>query len=205
MRAGLIRYYGFSDLPAWFVAQVATLAAAHGVPGPVALRMEYSLVTREVEREHVPAAQTFGIGLVPWSPLAGGLLTGKYTRDGGQVSGAGRLKEANPFGESKSTDQNFATLDAVRRVAEQTGATPSQVALAWLTGRPAVATTVIGARTPDQLHDNLDSLGVALSADDRARLSEAGGFSPGAPYDILSTDLRTTAVHGGVSVTGWRG
>ena len=98
VRAGKIRYFAFSDMPAWLAAKAATIAAERRVPGPVAMQVEYSLVARDVEAEHVPAARASGMAVVPWSPLAGGFLTGKYRR--GNTGGTGRLSGANPFGDS---------------------------------------------------------------------------------------------------------
>lgn len=121
VRAGKIRYFGFSDMPAWYATKAATLAAAHAIPGPVAMQLEYSLVERHIEQEHVPAAHECGLGITPWSPLAGGFLAGKYSRDTAGQGGEGRLNGPNPFSQqyTKFTDRNWAILDALRTIANQ--------------------------------------------------------------------------------------
>lgn len=196
VRAGKVAHWGLSDVPAWFATQVATLAAAHGVPGPVALQVEYSLVARTVEGEHVRAARELGLGIVPWSPLAGGFLSGKYRR--GERPGTGRLSGPNPFGDSKDTPQNWAVLDVLREVAGDLGLPPAQVALAWLLDRPGVDTVLVGARTPDQLAGNLAAAGTGLPADARARLDEAGRPELAFPGDLYSARMMAAVITGGV-------
>ncbi len=146
MRAGKIRYFGFSDMPAWFATRAATLAQAHGVPGPIAMQLEYSLVARRIEGEHLPAAQALGV--VPWSPLAGGFLAGKYARSATGASGEGRLTGPNPFGSSKFSDHNWAVLDTLRTVAAQLDRPLEQVALAWVAAHPASARCCWGPAVP---------------------------------------------------------
>lgn len=99
VRAGHIRYFGFSDMPAWYATKAATLAQAHTVPGPVAMQLEYSLVARDSELEHLPAAKEMGLGVTPWSPLAGGFLAGKYAREVEGISSEGRLSQSSRFGD----------------------------------------------------------------------------------------------------------
>lgn len=195
VRAGDIRYFGFSNVPAWYAAQAATLAQVHGGPGPVALQLEYSLVERGPEREHVTAARHFGLGLTPWSPLAAGFLTGKYTRE---ERGEGRLSGPNPFGDSKFTDANWAVLDTLRSVAAEVGRPPAQVALAWLSGQPGVTAPIVGASRPEQLGDHLAALDLPLSGEQRRRLDEAG-----APPPSLHTPQIRRAVFGGARVRNW--
>ncbi|MBU6120854.1 aldo/keto reductase [Hymenobacter siberiensis] len=137
VRAGRIRYFAFSNVPAWYATKAATLAPAHGVPGPIALQMEYSLVARSIEREHVPAALNLGLGITPWNPLAAGFLARKYEREGAWVSGEGRLTGPNPFGNMKFTDHNWQVLEALRPVAADLGRPLAQVALAWRPSRPS--------------------------------------------------------------------
>ena len=203
VRAGKVRYFGFSDIPAWFAAQAAALATSHGVPGPVALQLEYSLVERSIEREHVPAARMLGLGVVPWSPLAGGFLAGKYSRRGAGTTGSGRLGGSNPFGDSKFTERNWATLDVLRAVAEELGRPVSQVALAWIGRQPCISTVLLGTRTHEQLTDNLASLEVELTDDALTRLNEASAVEPGFPYGIYTDEVMTWAVNGGSVVRGW--
>lgn len=205
VRAGKIRYFGFSNVPAWYVAKAATLAAAHAVQGPIALQLEYSLVERTIENEHVPAAREFGIGLVPWSPLAGGFLSGKYERGdtGNQKSGGeqGRLNKANPFGDSKFTEHNWQVLDALKSVAAELNWPVSQVALAWTLARPGITAPILGASKTEQLADNLASLEVNLSAEQLETLDKISAPAPAYPYPIFSDEINEMVFQG--KVRGW--
>ncbi|RZJ42156.1 MAG: aldo/keto reductase [Brevundimonas sp.] len=221
IRSGKIRYYGLSNVPAWYAAKLATLAQARGLPGPVALQFEYSLVERGIEGEHVPMAAEFGMGVQPWSPLGGGFLSGKYRRDdpanvAGQrgpalpdgkadntAAGDGRLSGANPFGDSKFTERNWDTLEVVRRIAEEVNASPAQVALAWLAGRPSVSSILIGASRPEQIATNVAALNVVLTSDQIERLQAAS--APIATYPTtLFTPLVKRFAFGGAEVEAWR-
>ncbi|MEF2279364.1 aldo/keto reductase [Deinococcus sp. YIM 134068] len=203
VREGRVRYFGFSNVPAWYAARAATLAQVHGVPGPVALQLEYSLVGRDLEREHVAAARELGLGLTPWSPLAAGFLTGKYTREaggtGGSAQGEGRLNGPNPFGDTKFTGRNWHTLEVLKTVAEGVGRPPAQVALAWVVAQPGVTSTIIGASSARQLADNLASLEVQLSAEQLKLLGEAS--TPEAP--LFFSDTLRRLIFGGADVQGW--
>ena len=174
VRAGRIRYFGLSDMPAWYATQFATLAQAHGVPGPVAMQLEYSLVERTTEREHLPAARALGLGVVPWSPLAGGFLAGKYERasQGDQPAGGeGRLSGANPFSGpfTKFTARNWAILEALRTVARQLDRPLAQVALAWAL---QLGYAVIPSSTKrENLASNLLARDLKLDADDMALIA----------------------------------
>ena len=182
VREGKIRYYGLSDTPAWFSAQVATLARATNAPAPIAMQEFYSLVSRVPEREHIPAARELGMGLIPWSPLGYGLLTGKYTPE--DTKSGGRLSGANPFGDTLFTEANWRTVNALREVAEELGVSMPRVALAWTLARPGVASVLLGARTPEQLRDNLAALDVELAPETVARLDAATGFELGGTYGL---------------------
>ncbi|RZK54881.1 MAG: aldo/keto reductase [Hymenobacter sp.] len=204
VRAGKIRYFGFSDMPAWYAAKAATLAHAHGTPGPIAMQLAYSLVERSIEREHVPAARESGLGIVPWSPLAAGFLAGKYERAGdGAATGEGRLSGPNPFGNTLFTDRNWRILDALRAVAAQAEKPLTQVALAWATAQPGVASLIIGASKVAQLHDNMAALDVRLSPEQLRALDEASALEPTFPYPIF-TPAGNRGVFGGTSVRGWQ-
>ena len=208
VRAGKIRYFGFSDVPAWYAAKVATLAAAHGVPGPIALQLEYSLAERNIEREHVDCAVEFGMGITPWSPLASGFLAGKYKREeDGKGSGEGRLSVLgggpNPVFH-KYTERNWRTLDALREVAAEVDRPLAQVALAWVTAQRAVASLIIGATKVEQLNDNIASLEVVLTPEQISRLSAAGEPELVHPYMFFTGMLRRGRVFGGTDVQGWR-
>ena len=144
VKAGKICYFGFSNTPAWYAAKAATLATAHNMPNPIAIQDEYSLVARQIEREHVAAARDCGLGIVPWSPLAAGFLAGKYERKNEEVTGEGRLSGPNPFGNSKFTDRNWQILDTLRDVAAEVNRPMAQVALAWALAQPAIASLLLG-------------------------------------------------------------
>lgn len=195
VRAGKIRYYGLSNVPAWFAVQVATLACAHGLPAPVALQLEYSLVSRDIEREHIRAARELGMGIVPWSPLAGGFLTGKYQQGSDQQEG--RLSGDNPFGDSKFSDHNWAVLDTLREVAGELDRTPADVAMAWVLGRSGVDTVLVGARTPRHLDAGLTAVDEPLPADARQRLDEVSAPELGNPYAIFAPQMVASIFGGG--------
>lgn len=202
VRAGKIRYWALSDVPAWFAAEAATIARCEGLPGPVALQVEYSLVARDVENEHVRMAREHGLALVPWSPLAGGFLTGKYSRG---EEPDGRLGKDNPFGTSKFTDAGWDILDVVRAVAEEVDASCAQVALAWVLGRPGVDSVLVGARTPEQVRGNLGALGLTLPAAARQRLDEVGAPELGFPGGLYNPETMAQAVGGGTGFGRLRG
>ncbi|MGI4835683.1 MAG: aldo/keto reductase [Janthinobacterium lividum] len=202
VRTGKIRYYALSDVPAWWATQLAMLAQAHGVPGPVALQLEYSLVSRTIEYELLPAARALGLGVCPWSPLAAGFLAGKYQRADPKASSEGRLSGPNPFGDSKFTEANWQVLDALRRVAEHLQRPLAQVALAWVQAQPGVASTIIGASRPGQLTDNLASLDVRLAPEQLAALGQASAPPAVFPYGIFDPAVKK-GIFGGHEVRGW--
>ena len=204
VRAGKIRYFGFSDLPAWYAVRAATLAAAHNAHGPIALQVEYSLVERSIEREHVPAARECGLGIMPWSPLAGGFLTGKYSRGSGGPAAQGRLAGSNPFQgpATKFTDRNWRILDTLRAVAADMDRPPAQVALAWAAAQPGVASLILGASTLDQLHDNLAALELELAPEPRERLDRASALDPAFPYGLFAPGANRM-LFGGAGVEAW--
>ncbi|MCW1920748.1 aldo/keto reductase [Rhodobacter sp. KR11] len=197
VRAGKIRHYGLSDMPAWVAMKAATIAQERRIPGPIAMQVEYSLVARDVEAEHLPAAQEAGMGVVPWSPLAGGFLTGKY-----EAGSDGRLSGPNPFGASKFTPRNQAILAVLRAVAEEQERPPAQVALAWVMARPGVASTLIGARTLAQVQGNLAAAEITLSADQMARLEAVSTPAMGFTAALAQPAIRRM-VFGGNAVRGW--
>ena len=202
VRAGKIRYFALSDVPAWYMTKMATLAAERSVPNPIALQTEYSLVERTAEHEHVPAARDAGIGVVGWSPLAGGFLTGKYRREGKTAAGEGRLSGANPFGDTKFTERNWRILDALKQVAEGMNRPPSEIALAWALMRPGVSALIIGASKPDQLRSNLAALEISFTPEQLASLERASAQEPAFPYAAFNSDIKRT-IFGGADVDGW--
>jgi aryl-alcohol dehydrogenase-like predicted oxidoreductase len=175
--AGKIGYYGFSNYLGWQLTKAVHVAAAHGWAPPVTLQPQYNLLVRDIEHEVVPAALDAGVGLLPWSPLAGGWLSGKYQRDV-SPTGSTRLGENPTRGmeawEARNADERtWRVLDAVGEVASAHEVSSSQVALAWLAAQPAVTSVILGARTTEQLTDNLAAADLDLSADELARLTDA--------------------------------
>ena len=194
VRQGKVRYIGFSDTPAWKCAQAQTMALLKDWTPLIALQIEYSLIERTVENELIPMARELGMGVTPWSPLKGGILTGKYTRSSIPAKGEARYDE-----DSKHlNDRTFAIVDALTAIARETDATPAQVALAWVQGRPGVASTIIGARTMKQLEDNLGALDVNLTPAHTARLDEVSAQPAIFPQSFLPNV--TPAFMGGVTI-----
>ncbi|MBC7921225.1 MAG: aldo/keto reductase [Ferruginibacter sp.] len=202
VRAGKIRYFGFSNTPAWYATKAATLATAHAAPGPIALQLAYALVERNIEREHLPAARECGLGITPWSPLAAGFLADKYQRTDAGATGQGRLSGPNPFGNQLFTDRNWRVLDTLRTVAAQLDCPVAQVALAWVTAQPGITSPILGARKVEQLHDNLASLKISLTPEQLRTLDEVSAPEPVNPYLIFTPEINRS-IFGGNSVQGW--
>jgi aryl-alcohol dehydrogenase-like predicted oxidoreductase len=195
VRAGKVRYYGFSNFTGWQLTKAVHVAAELGLVGPVTLQPQYSLLVREIEWEIVPAALDAGQGLLPWGPLGGGWLTGKYKRDQ-RPTGATRLGEDPGRGmeawDRRGTARTWEVIDAVQRIAEARGISMAEVALAWVTDRPAVTSTILGARTLEQLDANLKAAGLHLSAEETAALDAASDPHPADyPYGPLGVDQRS--------------
>ncbi len=182
VRAGKVRYLGVSDTPAWKVVQGQSKASFRGWSPFIALQIEYSLIERTVEHDLLPMATSCGLGVTPWSPLKGGLLTGKYGRNK-HPQGEGR----HVPGVSKSlTDRNYTIIEAAEAVAAELGTGVAQVALAWVLARSGVASPILGARTLTQLDGNIQSLDVQLPADLMARLDAASEPAPIFPHGFLA-------------------
>ena len=202
IRAGKIRYYGLSNFTGWQLTKAVHLARAINVAAPVTLQPQYNLLVREIEWEIVPAALDAGIGLLPWSPLAGGWLSGKYRRDQ-RPTGTTRLGEDPGRGMEAYDRRNteaftWGVIDAVQTVAERRGVAMAQVALAWVTDRPAVTSTILGARTLDQLEDNLSAGDLHLDEDETAALDRASvPVVHDYPYGELGVDQRDRKLAGG--------
>src|SRR5437763_1675061 len=166
--SGKVRYIGFSDTPAWKVSQAQTIARFRGWAPLVALQIEYSLLERTVEGELIPMALEMGLGVTPWSPLRGGALSGKYTRqNAGTVTADRGERVTQNLGEKV-----YAIIDELIAIGKEQKASPASVALAWVQSRPGVASTIIGARRIEQLEQNLAALDITLSADQTARLDK---------------------------------
>jgi aryl-alcohol dehydrogenase-like predicted oxidoreductase len=201
IRAGKIRYYGLSNFTGWQLTKMVHLARALNAAGPVTLQPQYSLLVREIEWEIVPAALDAGVGLLPWSPLGGGWLSGKYQRDQ-RPSGATRLGEDPDRGmeayDRRGTGRTWDVIDALQEISGQRGVSMAEVALAWVSDRPAVASTILGARTAGQLETNLRAADLHLSSAETAALNTASDPRPADyPYGELGVQQRDRRLAGG--------
>jgi aryl-alcohol dehydrogenase-like predicted oxidoreductase len=200
VRAGKIGYYGLSNFTGWQLTKAVWLARAMNVAAPVTLQPQYSLLAREIEWEVVPAALDAGLGLLPWSPLGGGWLSGKYKRDE-RPTGDTRLGDDPNRGmeayDRRGTERTWNVIDAVQKIAEDRGVTMAEVALAWVTDRPSVTSTILGARTVSQLETNLRAAGLHLTGAETAALDAASDPHPvDYPYGELGTDQRDRRLPG---------
>lgn len=195
-RAGKIHYIGLSNFTGWQMQLALSTARAMGLNVPVTVQPQYSLVSREIEFEVVPAALHNNVGLLPWSPLAGGFLSGKYRKgedaDSSTRAGAGGGLSDYIFGNLAANDRNWATLAAVRDVAAELDATPSQVAYSWVANRPAVVAPIMGARTLAQLEANLAAADLDLGPEATARLDDVSAPTPNdypyGPFGVKQRD-----------------
>ena len=196
VRAGKIRYFGFSDVPAWYAAKAVGLATAFNVPAPIALQVEYSLVERNIENEHIPAARECGLGICAWSPLAGGFLTGKYSLE--NTNGQGRLSNSNPFeGKfTKFTDRNWRILDALQTVATEIDRPLAQVALAWVSAQPGITAPILGASKLEHLHGNLSSLSIRFAPDQIQTLKQSSALDLVFPYSMFTSEVKQSIFSG---------
>jgi aryl-alcohol dehydrogenase-like predicted oxidoreductase len=196
VRQGKVLHTGISDAPAWWIAQANTLAHLRGWSPFIGLQVQYNLIERAIERELVPMAKALNIGVTAWSPLAGGVLTGKYHGHGSPEPGrmsTDMMKNFMP--EQQRTDR---VVTAVKAVSDQTGHSMAQVALAWLRYRPVPVIPIIGARKLAQLQDNLSSFDLKLSADQLAALEEASRIELGFPHDLYAKDMVRAIRYGGM-------
>jgi aryl-alcohol dehydrogenase-like predicted oxidoreductase len=194
--AGKVRYIGFSDTPAWKVTEAQVTANFRGWSPLAAIQIEYSLVERTVEGELIPMAMEQGLGVTPWSPLKGGVLTGKYTRENDGNVEATRGEWVT----SALNEQNYKIVDVLIRVAKEVESTPSRVALAWVQNRTGVTSTIIGARTMEQLEDNLEALGLDLAPDQLVALDEVSEPKLNFPADFLK--MSPAFAQGATTVNG---
>src|SRR5882724_11424377 len=196
VRHGKVLYVGISDAPSWWIAQANTLAQLRGWSPFVGLQIEYSLIERTVERELVPMAKALNLGLTAWSPLAGGILTGKYHGHGS--SEQGRMNSESMKDLMPEQHRTSRIVAAVKAVSDQTGRGMAQVALAWHRYRPVPIMPIIGARKLSQLQDNLASFDLSLSAEQVKALDEASQIDLGFPYDIYEKDSVRAIMYGGM-------
>jgi len=194
--AGKVRYVGLSDLPAWVTAQAQTIAQFRGWTPVTALQLEYSLLERTPEGELLPMAEALGIGVLPWSPLRSGQLSGKYVRDNGTPADSRRADLIEG-----PTERDWDVIEAVARVVAELGVGSAAVALAWVRSRPAITSTLIGARTIEQLRSNLASLEITLAAEQLAALEEPSTPSLDFPAP-LHAGLGPMLGFGGTTVDG---
>jgi aryl-alcohol dehydrogenase (NADP+) len=200
IQAGKIRYYGLSNFTGWQLTKVVHLANALGLAPPVTLQPQYSLIVREIEWEIVPAVLDAGMGMLPWSPLGGGWLSGKYKREE-RPTGDTRLGDNPERGmeayDRRGTERTWNVIDAVQKVAEDRGVSMAEVALAWVNDRPGVASTILGARTTEQLETNLRAAGLHLGAEETAALDQASDLhATDYPYGELGVDQRSRNLAG---------
>jgi aryl-alcohol dehydrogenase-like predicted oxidoreductase len=178
VRAGKVRYVGFSDTPAWKCAQAQLLAHMRGFSPLIALQIEYSLLERTVEGELVPMARELGLGITPWAPLKAGVLSGKYRR--------GQTPEQSGRSAGKQLDERaYKVIDELDAIAKEANSTLSRVAIAWLRSRPGVTSPIVGARTLAQLEDSLEAANLTLSAEQIARLDALTKPTLNFPHDFI--------------------
>ena len=200
VRAGKIRYAGVSNFLGWQLQKASLLAQFRGLVPIVTLQPQYSLLVRDIEFELVDVCRNEGIGILPWSPLAGGWLSGKYLRDQAPT-GATRLGEdprrgMEAYAPRNAQERTWQVVDAVRQVAEGRGASLAQVALAWVADRPAVTSVILGARTLEQLDDNLAAAGLHLSEKETGQLDEASSpIVADYPYGTPGVQQRSRALN----------
>jgi aryl-alcohol dehydrogenase-like predicted oxidoreductase len=184
VREGKVHYFGASNYAAYRLVESLWAADRAGSNGFVTLQAQYSLVERSLELEHIPALRRFGLGLLPWSPLGGGFLSGKYRRDQTPPEGS-RFARWKDRLDRRATERNWSVLDAVCDIAKQLGASPSQVSLAWLLQQPTVTSVILGVRSLAQLEDGLAAVELSLSSELTSRLGEVSAPSLTYPYDFL--------------------
>ncbi len=191
VRAGKILYAGLSDFPAWRVARAATIAELRGVAPIAGIQVEHSLVERSTEQELLPAGQALGLGVVAWSPLGGGMLTGKYRQgEKGRAEGlGGRVFQA------ENSAQRTAILDTLIAVAAEVEATPAEIAIAWVAAKGSLP--IIGPRTVEQLKNNLSAVNVRLSSEQISRLDTVSALPPVFPYTLLGNPENRDGFTGG--------
>jgi aryl-alcohol dehydrogenase-like predicted oxidoreductase len=193
VRAGKVRYIGVSNFTAWQLMRSLQLSEVHGFERFVCVQPQYSLVERNIEREILPVCLEEGLGVIPWSPLGGGFLSGKYSRDQEPPQGS-RISEAvesmEEYWDRRATERNWRVLEVVGRISEETGKSYAQIALKWLLRQEGVTAPIIGARTMDQLEDNLGATGWELDEGQVAELSEASGLEDVYPYRFIRNAQR---------------
>lgn len=193
VREGKVRYIGVSNFTAWQIAKAVGISEMNGLASFVSLQPQYSLVERNIEYEVLPVCLEEGLGLIPWSPLGGGFLSGKYRRDEKPPEDsriAGAIESQEEAWERRAVERNWRTLDVVEEIVEETGKSHAQVSLNWLLRRPGVVAPILGARRLDQIEDNLGATGWALDDDQLRRLTEASEPPELYPYRFIENAQR---------------
>ena len=185
VRDGKVLYLGASNYAAYRLADSQWISKTEHLHRFVSLQMQYSLLVRDLEREHVPLCRQFGLGVLPWSPLAGGFLSGKYAKGAPPPAGV-RLEKWKERLSDYDTERNWRTLEAVQAIAKARETTASAVSLAWLIAKPTVSSVIFGARSIEQLDANLAAADVKLTADEVQKLDEASAYSLGYPYEFMA-------------------
>jgi aryl-alcohol dehydrogenase-like predicted oxidoreductase len=202
VRNGKIAYYGFSNFLGWQLTKAVWMAKANGYTAPVTLQPQYNLLMRDIEHEIVPAALDAGMGLLPWSPLGGGWLSGKYQRDvtptGDTRLGENPKRGMEAFDKRNAREQTWQVIDALNAVAKARGVPSAQIALAWVAAQPAVTSVLLGARTREQLADNLAATSLTLTAEELATLDAVSKPDMSEyPYGTGGINQRHRKIEGG--------
>jgi aryl-alcohol dehydrogenase-like predicted oxidoreductase len=199
VRTGKIRYAGLSDVPAWYAARAQSYAEAHALPTIATVQLPYSLNARHIEAEFTPMAQNLGMGLMAWSPIGGGLLTGKYRRTDSGLTGDGRLG-ASPAAGARITEHDWRVIETLEKVAAELGRPMAQVAVNWVATQPAVSSVVIGASSPSQLDVTLGALDFEIPAEARLRLDQASTPQTGLLYSMFTPQYQSWVVSPGLGI-----
>ena len=193
VRSGKVRYIGVSNFTGWQLMRSVRVSEANGLERFACLQPQYSLVERNIEREVLPVCLEEGLGVIPWSPLGGGFLSGKYRRGEKPPQGS-RISEAvesmEEYWDRRATERNWATLDVVGRISEELGKTYAQISLNWLLRQDGVTAPIIGARTLEQLEDNIGASGWKLTEEQLVELSEASAIEDVYPYRFIRNAQR---------------
>jgi aryl-alcohol dehydrogenase-like predicted oxidoreductase len=200
VRQGKVLYVAMSNVPAWEISRMQAIADLRGWSPLVGLQIEYNLINRAAERDLLPMARTMGLGVTPYSPLAGGLLTGKYTRTDATATVEESTRKSFNTSLGMVTERNLTIADVVKEIAEELNRTPAQVALSWTLQNPAVTASIVGARTLEQLEGNLAALEVDLSATQLTRLDKASAIELGYPHDVLASDHIRAVTKGNLKI-----
>lgn len=197
VRQGKILYIAVSDTPAWQISRLQMMADLRGWSQFIALQAEYSLLQRTTERDLIPMASEMGLGVMPWSPLRGGLLSGKYATGAGDSSS---LRRQHLIAAGRVTPEAIAVADGVQAVANELRCTSAELAIAWTLANPDVAAPLIGARSLQQLEDNLGALNVNLSEEYLARLNQLSAVAMGFPHEMLASEAAWQCISGGTNI-----